>query len=320
MIDQSEEKTMIGKLAHSSRDSYCLARVSFEEAMMAEAHDDHRTGFEKFGLSCEKFKGISGFADSEEERREASFLSFLCEAWQLVSTAEFRGSTEPLRKAVLLFEKAKNLSPNENSLKLATGPEAFCEALIACRRFADALDPSFHHHASRLLEMAEEYYLDAGFKTAGCYARARRLLLNASLHLNNANSTKDQRRKTADYQLAYALLRESSTEFLRAQQPVWRKRVQRLLEKTRTESRISSRLTEILAIATDPSTNAAFSMPTQGEEKAVGLERFGQADIDARLASVTVGPRSQDDVELEIQISNTGKEPIRLLRLDEVVP
>jgi hypothetical protein len=101
---------------------------------------------------------------------------------------------------------------------------------------------------------------------------------------------------------------------------VWRKRVQTLLEKTRTESRIFSRLSEILTAASDPSTNAAFSIPTHGEEKAVGLERFGRADIEARLVSVTVGLGSRNDVELEIAISNTGKEPIRLLRLDEVVP
>ncbi len=320
MINQSDEKTMIGKLGNSSRDSYCLARINLEEAMMAEADEDHRTSFEKFGLSREKFDEISSLAESEQEGKEASFLSLLSQAWQLVSKAEFQSSTDPLQRATLLFGRAKKLSPNENSLKLASGHEAFCEALIACRRFADALDPAFHHSASKLLELAEEYYLDAGFKTARYYARARRLLLNASLHLNNANATKDERRRTGDYQLAHTLLHESATEFLRAQQPVWRKRVQILLEKTQTESRISSRLTEILAAATDPSTNAAFSMPAQGEEKAVGVERFGRADIEARLTGVTVGLGSPGDVQLEIEISNTGKEAIRLLRLDEVVP
>jgi len=320
LLDQPDERMMIEKLANSTRDSYCLARTSIEEAMMAEADEDHRTSFEKFGLSRERLNEISGLAESEEERREAAFLSILCEAWQLVSKAEFQNSTEPLQKAAILFERAKKLSPNEKSLKLALGHEAFCEALIDCRRFADALDPAFHHSGSRSLELAEEYYLDAGFKTAGYYARARKLLLNASLYLNSANATKDQRRRTTGYQLADTLLHESATQFLRARQPVWRKRVQTLLEKTRTESRIFSRLSEILTVASDPSTNAAFSIPTHGEEKAVGLERFGRADIEARLVSVTVGLGSRNDVELEIAISNTGKEPIRLLRLDEVVP
>jgi tetratricopeptide (TPR) repeat protein len=320
MLDRPEERMRMEKLANSSRDSYCEARTSLEEAMMAESQEDYHACLEKYRLSSQKFRELSGLSQSEEDRREASFLSNLCEAWRLASKAELEDSTEPLEKARSLFERAKTLGPNEKSLKLGSGHKAFCEALIASRKFANTLDPEFHESASRQLELAERYYQDSGFATAGHHARARRLLLNASLQLSKANNEPDERKKAALYQLADVLLRESAIEFLRARQPIRRREALRLLEKAQIESRTSLKLLETLKAATAPSTNAAFYTPIQGEEKAVGLERFDHPDVEARVVNVTRGVGINGDVELEIEISNLGAQPVRVLRLDDIIP
>jgi tetratricopeptide (TPR) repeat protein len=315
--DRPEERLMLENLADSAKDSFCMARINLEQAMMGEAQEDHQKSFEEFGLASEKFREVSTLSESEEDRREARFLSTLCEAWQLASKAELQGSNELLQKAVFLFEKAKTLSPNERSLKLASGHRAFCEGLISSRKFADTLDAAFHDEASRQLQLAGEYYFNAGFKTAGYHARARRLLLNASLLLSNKE---DESKRDELYQLASTLLRESSDEFRKARQPMKRKQAQGMLEETRIGSKVPFHLAETLRAVAYPSSNAAIYTSAHGVESAVGIERFEHPDIEVTLGNVTTGVGSGGDIGFEIAISNIGRGSVRLLRLDEVVP
>ena len=320
LLDQPDERRMVAKLAEVPIEMYCHARVILEEAMVAENQEDYRASFEKFGFASEKLREVSTLSEFEQDRKEIGFLSTLCEAWQLSSKAELDGSTELLREASSLFGKARAMSPSIGAMKLASGHEAFCRALIASRKFADTLDPTFHEEASRQMDLATTYYLESGFKTASDHATARKLLLDAFAQLNSASGEQDQKKKAGLYRMTSALLRESADAFLRAQQPRKREQALRLLEKARRESKIASHLTEILDAASDAPTNVAFSTPGQGDEKAVGLDRFERADIEVRLARITKRPPLEKDVEFEIEITNTGKQPIRLVRLDEAVP
>ncbi len=68
------------------------------------------------------------------------------------------------------------------------------------------------------------------------------------------------------------------------------------------------------------SSTASFSTIAATDETAVGLERFEHADIQARLIQTEVEIKIGNPVTLEIQIINVGKEPISLIRLENIVP
>ena len=320
LVDQLDERTMVAKISNAPNEAYCLARITLEGAIEAESRGDYRTSCEKFGLASGKLKAISALAKSDQDQKETAFLSILSKAWQLSSRAELDHSIELLERACDLFKSATKTSPSENALKLASGHEAFCKALIASRKFADTLDVKFHIEASTQLGLAEGYYADSGFRTASHAAKGRKLLLEAFSRLNGVEDERDHRKKTAIYRLTGILLEESADAFLRARQPVRRVQVLELLERTRAESKIALQVTEILETASEGPTNIAFQTLSQGDEKAVGLERFERADIDARLVTVINGSDSDKNLELEIEISNTGRQSIRLVRLDDAIP
>jgi len=320
MLDRPDERTMVAKLATAPKQEYCQARITLEEAIAAETREDYRMSYEKFGLASEKLRKVAAISESKQDREETMFLSTLCQAWQLSSKAEIEGSTERLAEACALFGKARDTSPSNDSMKLASGHESFCKSLIASRNFADTLDPAFYEAALRNLDLAISHYLDSGFRTASEHATARKLLLESFSQLNDANNEKDPKKKAGLYRLTSTLLRESADAFLRAQQPARREHALRLLEKAKMESRLAIKTTEILETASEAPTNVAFHTPAQGDEKAVGLERFEHADIEARLASVTRRSGPSGDLVLEIEISNTGKQHIKLVRVDEAIP
>jgi len=320
LLDQPAERTMVGKLANGHGEAFCHARTILEEAVIAENVEDYRASSEKFGLASEKLREISESAGSELNGREAGFLSILCEAWQVSDRAELEGSINQLDEAQALFRRARELSPSENAGKLASGHEAFSKALIASRKFADTLNLVFYEEASRQLDLAADHYLDSGFRNASAQAVARKLLLDAYAKLNIASKEEDQQKKGELYRLTSALLEESAKAFLRAQQPKKRDKALRLLEKATMESKLASRLTEILNTASGAPANIAFQTPVRGYEKAVGVERFERSDIEARFTAVTRGSDSNGNLEIEIEILNIGERPVRLARLDETVP
>jgi uncharacterized repeat protein (TIGR01451 family) len=68
------------------------------------------------------------------------------------------------------------------------------------------------------------------------------------------------------------------------------------------------------------STTAAFSTPTATQEKAVGLERFEHADIQANLIPREQEVKIGEEVSLEIELVNAGKGPALLIKVQEIIP
>ena len=205
-------------------------------------------------------------------------------------------------------------------MKLAQGHEEFCKALIASRRFANTLKPEFHKEAGRRFDLASNFYLGSGFKTASDHALGRKLLLDAFDHLTTANNEEDPKKRASLYIATISLLRESASAFRKAHQPKKLEQAKELLKKAKTESRIAKHLTGILDAAVETSTNVAFQPVAHGYERPVGLDRFDHPDIEVRLTNLTKASRSGMEIELQLEITNTGKQRIGLVRLDEAIP
>lgn len=318
MLYQPDERKMAEKLVASPSIEYAQARVALEEAVEAESQEDYTSSVERFVFASKKLREASDRSESEQDSKETDFLSTLCEAWQLSVKAESENSTKRLEEACRLLEKARDMSPNQTSRNLALGHVAFCKGMIAGRKFAENLDLALYKEASRQLDISSGYYLNSGFRTASEHSRGRKLLVDALSQIHEATMEREQQNRAVHFRLAGALLKESAEALRRARQPRKREQVFALLGKAKEESKIASDLTEILHTTLDGSTNVAFSKLAKGDEKAAGLDRFTNGDVEVRLAKANMN--SEGNIEVEIEITNTGSQPIRLIRLDGILP
>jgi hypothetical protein len=317
-LDQLSEREMINCLAEPHREEYCHARVMLEQAKMAENKGDYLTGSEKYRLAAERFTYVSKISKSEQERGEAEFLSRLAKAWQLSTRAQLNNSIELLRQARVFLQRAHEHAPDPNAAMLASAHEHFSEGLIATWQFATAMDSAFYESAASHFDMAANGYSEAGYITAADHAAARKLLLQASLHIISGNKLKDQKRKMAYYESAARLLGESVDAFERAGQLAKKQHTLGLLDKVKNEWELAAQLTEILNVATKTATNLAIPVPTHGAEIVAGLERFEKPDIEATIHTTSLN--REDQMDLEIELINIGNQSIRLTKIDEVAP
>ncbi len=316
----ADEKTMIENLLSKQDTEYCQARSLIEEASLAETDEDHKTSFEKFGLAVEKLHETIRSRPSQEENRENAFLSALCEGWYLSSKAELEDSTRLFQKSLAKFEAAADLSPNQDSRRLAMGHEAFTKARLLIEKFSQTRKITFRIEASGELAQAANYYSQCGFKTASWSATAQQLFLDALDGLELVDTERDQQKKVERYQAACSLLRESVKSFLKARQPKKAAQTSELLKNTTTKSRIADSIQETVRPSLAIPINVASYSQSQDTRKSIGLFRQEGSEIEVRLTKTQTQFSEEKYFELTAEITNAGREPIRLVSLYGFVP
>ncbi|MFX1554962.1 MAG: hypothetical protein ACFFBV_13625 [Promethearchaeota archaeon] len=320
-IEDKEEKTMVAELVKASdiRHEYCLGRIALEEARILDRQGDHAASSRKYGYAAEKFQEVADAIEHEMNRQELHPIIDLSQAWQMMTQAEAEASPDLYLKASKLFELAKEHSTSEKAKTLLLGHGYFAKALEAGARFEATRDTSLYLMAKKHLEAATSYYVKAGFRTASEYAKATRRLLDAYMYLFKAETELDPQKKEQYYQMIEELLGASSRSYMKAKHPEKSEQVQRLLDTAKEEHQLAISLTEVLHAPTITSSTTSFSTPTPTHEKAVGLERFEHADIQAQLTAsdeVTI----EEKVEVRMDLVNVTKEPGLLVRVDNLVP
>ncbi len=321
-VQNTDEKKMIAILVRAAdlRQEYCNARIALEEAKILDRKGDQYSSSEKYGQAAEIFEKIGGGLESDQSRQELKLIVTLSKAWQTMTKAEASDSPELYLEASLLFEEAKGLSPTERTTMLSSGHSRFCKALEAGTRFADTREPKLHATAIQHLESAANYYLKAGLQNASEYAKASRLLFDAYLFMDEASREKDSEKKAKFYLMAEKVLQASADSYTKAQYPGKREQVQGLLEKVKGERELALSLTEILHAPAFVSTTSTFATPTPTYEKAVGLERFEHADVQASMITRQRSLRVGEDLALEIELVNAGRGPAQLIKVEELIP
>ncbi len=291
-----------------------------EEAKLLDKREEHSACAAKYGLATEIFGELTAVAESEQDRGGLQLIHTLSRAWQTMARAEAETSPSLYGEASRLFEEAKGLGPNEKSKQLALGHSRFCRALQAGMEFADGGDEALHGEALQHLEGAARFYLRAGFQTAAEYAKATRLLLDAYLYSGRAGRESDHDTRAKLYAVAEKLLETSSAAYAMADHPGRKEQVGRLLQKVREERAMAISLGEVLRAPAVVSTTEAFSTPQPSYEKAVGLERFAHADIQANLTSQRKELRVNESLEVEIELVNAGGGPAQLIKVEDLIP
>jgi hypothetical protein len=320
-IEGQDERQSAGKMIKATefRHEYCLARVSLEEAKILDKSGDHSMSSEKYTLAIERLEKTAQGLESEQDQKDIKFLISLSHAWQTMTRAEAEASPSLYIEASHLFEEAKELSSDEKTRMLTLGHSRFCRALEAGTRFSDSRDPALHAIAEQNLESAMNYYVKAGFANASEYAKATGLLFDAYVHLGNAAVENEPEKKAKLYAIAEKVLQTSANSYTRAQQPARKEQVLKLLDTVKEQRELAISLIQVLNAPIIASTRTFPSLGPTFEE-AVGWEKFEHAEIQANIKPSQRKLDIGENLAINVELTNAGKGPALLIRVDEVIP
>jgi hypothetical protein len=320
-IAYKDEKKMATELvkASNTRKEYCHGRIALEEAKILDRQGKYVESSKKYRLATETFKKIAE-VESEQSRQEFQPIIHLCQAWEKMMMAEAKASSTLYGEAAELFKQAKEHTFDQPTSLLALANSSFCKALEAGTEFESSRSIESYSTAKKHIEAAANYYLKAGFMTASEYAKATQHVFDAYMYINKAETEASPGEKAQYYQIAEKLLQASADSYVKAQHHEKGEEVQRLIESVKEEQKLAISLSEILHTPPAASTTTSFSTPTQTYERAVGLERFEHADIQASLILKEKEIKIDEDLDLEIELINSGKAPALLIKVAEVTP
>jgi KaiC/GvpD/RAD55 family RecA-like ATPase len=320
-VEDENEKYFVERLAEASdmRVEYCFGRVAIEEAKILDRQGEHVAGAEKYGSAAKIFQTIVD-AGSEQNSRELQPTIYLCRAWQKMLLAEAKSSSGLYGEAAELFEKAKERSLDQSSSLLALAHSSFCKALEAGTKFEITRDVKILSAAKKHMEVAAGYYLKSGFQTAAEYANGTERLFDAYIFMETAEGEIDPEKKARYFMMAEKVLQFSVGSFIKAKHPEKIEQVKQILARVREEKELAGMLSDILHAPTIVSSTASFATLTPREEKAVGLESFERANIQATLVPQIQQVKTGEELTLEIHVVNVGKQAVLLGHINEVLP
>ena len=320
-IETPDEKQMTLNMLKATRwrHDYCVARATIEDAKILDKNGDHYESSQKYGAAAEGLGEIACRLEGEEDKKELEYITLISKALQRMTQAEAEALPELYVEASQLFEKAKELSPNEKTKMLMLGHSRFCRALEDATKFSDTRSTAIHASAVEQLESAAEYYMKGGFEEAAEYVRATGLLLDAYAYMDSGKKEDDPAKKARFFMMAERVLQGAAGSYEKAGHVGKKELISRLLEKVRGEKEITLSLTEVLH-APIVSSTTAFPAPTPSFERAVGLEVFQHAEIRGNLIAHEKELKIGEDLELEMELVNAGKGPAVLARIENVIP
>ena len=258
--------------------------------------------------------------DPEQTGKEVRPLVYLCQAWQKMTLAEARSSPIMYEEAADLFTLANEHATKESASLLALGHSSFCKALEAGTEFEITRNTTMYEETAKHMSSAANYYLRAGFESASDYAKATQRLFDAYVYMDSAKREKDPAKEAKFYLMAEKVLQISAECFAKAGHIEKNEQVHRLLRKVRDDKELGLTLSEVFHAPTITSSTASFSTIEPNEEKAVGLERFEHAEIQAKLIQHENETKVGENVNLEIQIVNVGKESVLMTKIENILP
>ena len=320
-IDKTDEQNTVKRLIQATeiRVEYSNGRIKIEEAKILDKQGDHATSSQKYESAAEIFKKIVQI-DPGQTGKEAKPLVYLCQAWQKMTLAEARSSPIMYEEAADLFTLANEHSTKESTSLLALGHSSFCKALEAGIEFEITRNATIYEQTAKYMSSAANYYLRAGFESASDYANATQRLFDAYVYMDSAKREKDPVKEAKFYTMAEKVLQISAECYAKSGRIDKNEQVQRLLRKVKDDRELALSLSEVFHAPVVTSSTASFSTIGPNEEKAVGLERFEHANIQAKLVQHEVETKVGENVNLEIQIVNAGKEAVLLGKIENIVP
>jgi tetratricopeptide (TPR) repeat protein len=317
-----DEKDVAVKLSKVSdlREEYCLARILIEEARNLYTSGDCVSSAEKYESAAKKLEKIAQEMENESERKELLPLIHMCQAWQKMSVADEMADATLYAEASELFTKAKESSVKKRTAMLAAGNSCICRALEAGTKYKSTKNMVFYSEAKHYMESASDYYMDAGFEKASTWVSATEALFDSYFYMDKAETEAEHANKTKFYGLAEGYLDRSARLFEKAGYAKKADDVLKTLERVKEKREFALSLDKVLVAPSVTSSTASISVPTPFHEEAAGLDRFEHSNIQANLILRTKEIKVGEDLNLEIELVNTGKGQALLIKVEEIIP
>jgi hypothetical protein len=234
--------------------------------------------------------------------------------------AEARVSPILYEEAADLFKLAYENTIDQTSSYLALAHSNFCRALEAGTEFEITRDEIMYKTSKKYMSAASNYYLKAGHTHASEYAKANQRLFDAYFYIDNAKNETDPSKEARYYIMAEKVLQISVSSFIKAEHSEKVEQIEQLITNVREEKELALSLSEVLLGSRITSSTESFSTLTPSEESAVGLDRFEQANVQAKLITPEEEIKVGEDFILQLQIANLGKIPVSLTKISNIIP
>lgn len=318
--DQEENHTAHHLLqAAKQRSEFCRARVEIERARLSSKKGRYHESRERYSQAIEILEPVVSSLPPGPDQNEARFVLNLSKAWQTVVRAEEEVKAPLFSQASEQFQQLKDLSTSQDLRLLMLGHSKYCKALEKATEFFETWKISEDVAATRYLESATGYYLQAGFQNFSDNAIATRRLLEGQLQLHFAVKERDPAKRAQIYSVAEKVFRSATLSLGEMGKVAKRDEVLRILERVRDEKDLAISLVGdlagpvILSAHAIPSTRASVQSPAS-------VEIVDNAYVRANLAVSPSNPKIGQQVSLKIEFANAGTGPAQLVKVERAIP
>ncbi|HKW04096.1 MAG TPA: adenylate/guanylate cyclase domain-containing protein [Nitrososphaerales archaeon] len=298
-----------------TREKYCIARKSLEEAKVLDRNAQTLASMRKYRSASDLLRQLQS-DEKTEDARDLDALALSCDGWATMKEAELKTSPELYSKASDVFLKAKENNIKQSFVLSCLANSSICRAFEAGTKFSESGDVQLYSEIKSRLGAASRYYEQARFEMASEWTRATEALFDALAYLAGAEREIDPQKKTQMYHLAEKHLELSARRY--GDIGFEKKRTEVLKHlKTATENR-ELLITPIEALSQSPTVSATPVNFTR--DQAVGLERFEVANISGTISLSTESVSVDSPIRIDVDIANVGKSPALLVKIDNLAP
>jgi len=318
-LERPIEKSMVDSLAVGSKDDYCLARIHLEEARAYESQGDYHSAAEKYGLAADRFFEITKTTPKLHERDEMLFLSDVGRGLQNIAQSVIADQATSLKEASEHFNRSMTHAIDGNQKSLASGYKNLCLAIVSANQYLESFDQPHHDEASKYLDRAWNDFSNSGFLSASAQAQSYKLLIDAQARIIENNNEQDPRKRSIGLEIARAMVRQAAAKLAQKHQGAAAQMFHRLATSLNDQVELSQRVAEVAQFAShNISTPFVFPGSLRADPEAgIGNARLTEAGVEA---SYDVQETSEYQISMRLQVVNTGNQPIKLIRIDNIVP
>ncbi len=319
-ITVQDEKVKAMELWRASirRREYCLARSNVEQARIFDLEGKYFESAESYDLAATTFEKILETNEIDSERQDMLTIAYMCRAWQKMKMGDARDIPDLYNEASDLFLKAKESSTNYKTTLLASGNESLCKALEFGTKFEATRDQNDFAQAKRFLVTASNYYLKGGFQKTSLWISATGVVFDAYMYMGQAEIEFDPDKRMKTYLIAERCLEQASRLYETAGYIGKRDEVLMVYNNLKQQRQFTMSLGQILATPAEASSTLMISAPTLTIEEPYGVQKFEGALIEAHLSTNKKELLVGEELRLELDLANLGRETAFLNMLEEI--
>jgi len=313
------ESSQVIAQASSFRRDYCRARVSVEEARLLYRSGEKSQSIDGYKSALELFEKLSEKCTSVSEGNEIRAIVFSCKAWTKILEAETHASPILYDEAAELFLKVRNLAVRGKASFVSEGNSKYCMALKAMLDYKRGSRIEDYISAKASLEEASAAYANAGFRSPVGWINATERMIDAFVYVNSALKESNPDARVKNFTAAEKLLEMAATIFEAEGYSSRKVEIDNLKRKMKEEKELALSLTEIFTAPSILSSTESFNFP-----QSVRDEPIGNPEILLSCLQIVVRvPKNfvlGENFEVQIDLINTGREPVFLHRIEEFIP